>query len=84
MEGDTDFLITLNLGRTEISDDSEYVIATNNYVTAQFKKFFGEIDAVFEFKRTGLIDRDVIIEKIKEDKVINTVLEKRITDVDKN
>jgi len=84
MEGDTDFLITLNLGRAEINDESEYVIATNNYVTAQFKKFFGEIDAVFEFKRTGLIDRDVIIEKIKEDKVINTVLEKRITDVDKN
>ena len=83
-EGYEDFIMSFNLGRSEINDEAVYTIATNNYVVSQFKKFFGEVDEKIEPKSTGWIDRDLIIETVKEMKVINTVLEKRVVDVSKN
>ena len=75
--------MSLNLGRTEVQDDLYYTITTNNYITGQFKKFFGDIGIDIEPKATGWIDRDIIIETVKEMKTVNTVLEKRIIDVAK-
>ncbi|HJY62550.1 MAG TPA: hypothetical protein VJ455_00215, partial [Ignavibacteria bacterium] len=83
-EGYEDFIMSFNLGRSEINDEAVYTIATNNYVVSQFKKFFGEVDEKIEPKSTGWIDRDLIIETVKEMKVINTVLEKRVVDVSKS
>ncbi|HEY3251734.1 MAG TPA: 5'-nucleotidase C-terminal domain-containing protein, partial [Ignavibacteria bacterium] len=84
LEGSDDFIVSFNLGRSEIQDDVTYAIATNNYVISQFKKFFGEVDEKIEPKETGWIDRDLIIEAVKEQKVIKSVLEKRIVDVSKS
>jgi 2',3'-cyclic-nucleotide 2'-phosphodiesterase (5'-nucleotidase family) len=81
--GGEDFLLSINLGRAEIQDDANYTIATNNYVTGQFKKFFGEPGFEISPKPTGWIDRDLIIEAVKEAGTINTVLEIRIVDVGK-
>ncbi len=81
--GNEDFLLSINLGRSEIQDDAKYTIATNNYVTSQFKKFFGEVDELITTVNTGWIDRDLIIEVVKEMGIINTVAEKRIVDVAK-
>lgn len=81
--GSEDFLLSLNLGRTEIQDEQSYTIATNNYVTGQFKKFFGDIGVEIDPQITGWIDRDIIIETVKDMKTVNTVLEKRIVDVAK-
>ena len=81
--GSEDFLLSFNIGRSEVSDDAMYTIATNNYVTGQFKKFFGDIEGNRDFKNTGWNDRDLIIEVVKEIKDINSVLEKRIVDVGK-
>lgn len=81
--GGEDFLLSLNLGRTEVTDEAQYTIATNNYVIGQFKKFFGEIDEPINPVTTGWIDRDLIIEVVKEMKVINTIPEKRVVDVAK-
>ena len=78
-----DFIISLNLGRSDIQDDQTYTIATNNYIVSQFKKFFGDVGENIDAKDTGWLDRDLIIEAVKEMKVINTVLEKRIVDVSK-
>ncbi len=83
LEGSDDFLISVNIGRAEVADDAIYTIATNNYVFSQFKKFFGEISEPITPKDTGYNDRDLLIEYIKEIKVVNSVLEKRITDVSK-
>ncbi len=83
LEGSEDFLISVNIGRTEVDDNSMYTIATNNYVISQFKKFFGEISEPITPKDTGWNDRDLIIEYVKEIKVVNSVVEKRITDVSK-
>ena len=82
--GGDDFLLSFNLGRSQIEDGSMYTIATNNYIISQFKKFFGEVEEKIEPKQTGWIDRDLIIETVKEMKVINSVLEKRIVDVAKD
>lgn len=81
--GGEDFLLSLNFGRAEIDDNTNYTIATNNYVVSQFKKFFGEIDAEVIPVTTGWIDRDLIIEAVKDLGTINTVPEKRIVDVAK-
>jgi 5'-nucleotidase / UDP-sugar diphosphatase len=81
--GGEDFLISFNLGRSDIQDDASYTIATNNYITGQFKKFFGEPGFEITPKPTGWIDRDLIIEAVKESGTINSVLEKRIVDVGK-
>lgn len=83
LEGSEDYLISVNIGRSEVSDEAMYTIATNNYVIGQFKKFFGEITEPITPKDTGWNDRDLIIEVVKEMKDINSVLEKRITDVSK-
>ena len=82
-EGSDDFIVSMNIGRSEVADDQMYTIATNNYVLSQFKKFFGEIPETITPKDTGWNDRDLIIEVIKEMKVINSVVEKRVVDVSK-
>ncbi|MBN8586235.1 MAG: bifunctional metallophosphatase/5'-nucleotidase [Ignavibacteria bacterium] len=82
-EGSDDFIVSMNIGRSEVADDQMYTIATNNYVLSQFKKFFGEIPETITPKDTGWNDRDLIIEVVKEMKVINSVVEKRVVDVSK-
>lgn len=81
--GSEDFLLSFNLGRADIDDNTIYTIATNNYVASQFAKFFGTVDEQITPLTTGWIDRDLIIEVVKEQKVINSVLEKRVVDVAK-
>ena len=75
-----EYLLSFNSGRANIEDDANYTIATNNYVISQFNKFFGEIDRELVPKITGWLDRDLIIEAVRDAGVINTVLEKRIVD----
>ncbi len=82
-EGSDDFIVNMNIGREEVADDRMYTIATNNYVLGQFKKFFGEIPEEITPKDTGWNDRDLVIEVVKELKVINSVIEKRVVDVSK-
>ncbi|MBE2228159.1 MAG: bifunctional metallophosphatase/5'-nucleotidase [Ignavibacteria bacterium] len=82
-EGSDDFIVSMNIGREEVTDDRMYTIATNNYVLGQFKKFFGDIPETITTKDTGWNDRDLIIEVVKELKVINSVVEKRVVDVSK-
>jgi hypothetical protein len=46
-------------------------------------KFFGEVSENITVKDTGMIDRDVIIDAVEKQKVINSVKEDRIVDVSK-
>ncbi len=82
-EGSDDFLISVNIGRAEVDDNAMYTIASNNYVISQFKKFFGDIPETITPKDTGYNDRDLLIEYVKEVKVVSQQVEKRITDVAK-
>ena len=83
LDGNTDFLVSCNIGRADVQDDMVYKIVSNSFIYSQFKKFFGEVDEKVEGNSTGLIDRDLIIQTIEEMKNVNTVLEKRIVDVSK-
>lgn len=68
---------------SEVIDDKTYTIATNNFVAGQFLKFFGTVSEDINFKDTGMIDRDAIIDAVEKQKVINSVLENRIVDLSK-
>ena len=81
LEGIDDFISSIKVGGTEIEEDNIYSISTNNYVGAQFKKYFGDVSEEIEITDTNIIDRDLIIEAVKNEKVINSVVEKRITNV---
>ncbi len=74
-------LIEIKIGGREADDNSSYSIATNSYVAEQFLKFFGEVTENIVLKDTGMIDRDVIIEAVEKQKVINSVEEDRIIEI---
>jgi 5'-nucleotidase len=74
-------LISVEVNGKPVEDNKIYIIVTNNFVVSQFKKFFGDIDEKPEFKNSGYIDRDIIIEAVQNQKVIDSKLEKRIIDI---
>jgi 2',3'-cyclic-nucleotide 2'-phosphodiesterase (5'-nucleotidase family) len=76
-------LADVKVNGSEVEDNKIYSIATNNFVTEQFLKFFGEVSENIKFKDTGMIDRDAVIEAVEKQKVINSVLENRIVDLSK-
>ncbi|MBX7041450.1 MAG: bifunctional metallophosphatase/5'-nucleotidase [Ignavibacteria bacterium] len=79
--GESDFIVSVKVGGAEAEDEKMYSIATNNYVGTQFKKYFGTVDEDFIIKDSNIIDRDLIIEAVKEQKVISQPLEGRIVDI---
>jgi 2',3'-cyclic-nucleotide 2'-phosphodiesterase (5'-nucleotidase family) len=81
--GTDDFIVSLKVGREEVSEGKTYSICTNNYMAGQFKKYFGETDEKVNFTETNLIDRDIVIEQVENAKVINNVAEERIIDISK-
>ncbi len=76
-----DVLLDMKVNGQPVEDNKMYSVATNNFVTGQFLKFFGDISENISFKDTGAIDRDIIIDAVENQKVINSVEEKRIADV---
>jgi 5'-nucleotidase / UDP-sugar diphosphatase len=77
-------VLNIEVNGKPVDDNKVYTISTNNYVTGQFTKFFGDIPEKIEFKNTGLLDRDVIIDAVEKQKIIAPVLEQRIVDVAEN
>lgn len=73
--------INITVHGNPLDETKDYSITTNNFVTSQFKMFFGDISGQVKFKSSGLIDRDVIIEIVEKQIVINSPLEKRIIDL---
>ena len=70
LEGNPDFLVSVIVAGNQVEDNKTYKIATNNYITAQLRKFFGDVSQMPEFIDTGLIDRDVIIEAVEMQKTL--------------
>lgn len=65
-----------------LNDKAQYSVVTNNYVAAQSKKYFGvELDEK-QVKQLHVIDRDVLIEAVKKQKVIRSVVEGRIKEAE--
>jgi 5'-nucleotidase len=81
---DGNYITDVKVKGKPLDENKTYTIAVNSFIYSQFKKFFGDIPGEpKDYKATGLIDRDVIIEYVEKQKVINQGVEKRITDVAK-
>lgn len=80
---DEDPLISVKVGGAEVEDGRKYSVATNNYVGTQFKKYFGTVSEDFIIHDSNIIDRDLFIEAVQEQKVISQPLERRIFDISK-
>lgn len=76
-------VVKIIVGGNPIDENKIYKISVNNYIASQFQKFFGEVDEKITFEDTKLIDRDVLIEAVREREVINTPLENKIIEVTK-
>ncbi|MCK5817372.1 MAG: 5'-nucleotidase C-terminal domain-containing protein, partial [Candidatus Marinimicrobia bacterium] len=59
----------------EIEVDKIYKICVNNYTASQGEKYFG---TKIEAKETGLVDRDVLIEAVRKNPIINSGIEGRV------
>jgi hypothetical protein len=80
---ETDYIVSISVNGEDLIEDKVYTVSTNNYVAAQFNKYFGEIDEELKITDTNIIDRDLIIEAVEEQKVIDSILEVRIEDLSK-
>ena len=81
LAGNEDFIDTLLINGENVDENRSYTISTNNYVGGQIKKYFGISPDEITVTASPLIDRDVLIEAVEDQKVINSVLEVRVEDV---
>jgi 5'-nucleotidase/UDP-sugar diphosphatase len=65
-----------------VVDAKKYSIVTNNYVAAQSKKYFNIEIPASDIKPLNITDRDILIEAVKKQKVINSVIEGRIKETE--
>lgn len=56
-----------------LNPDQIYSIVTNNYIGQNLKRTFNLEQSQVEMSETGLIDREVAVERIKKIKIIDTV-----------
>ncbi len=74
------FLKSIKVNGKDIEDDKIYQIATTNYVVSQINKYFGKISEKINAVETNMIDRDVLIEAVEAQKIINNISEERLID----
>ncbi|MBS1517143.1 MAG: bifunctional metallophosphatase/5'-nucleotidase [Bacteroidetes bacterium] len=75
------YIKRIKVNGDEISDDKYYSVSTNNFVGSQFAKYFGEVSGEIKVEDTGIIDRDLFIEAVKNEKVIRNTADERMTDI---
>ena len=75
-------LHNLKVNNALVVDTVTYTIATNNYVAAQAKKYFGIELSAAEIKQLNVSDRDVLIDAVRQQKVINSQIEGRIKETE--
>lgn len=83
-ESKDNIISDLKINGKPLDAGKTYTIATNNYVGQQFEKFFGDVSEKPEIKDTNIIDRDLLIDEVKEQKVINSHREDRIININKS
>jgi len=75
-------LHNLKVNNALVVDSKKYSIVTNNYVAAQSKKYFNIVIPSTEIKQLNINDRDLLIEAVKKQKIINSVIEGRIKETE--
>lgn len=74
------FIKSLEVNGKAIEMDKDYSIVTNSYTAAQAKKYFGDFGEEIKAVDTNVIDRDALLEAVRQQKVINNVFENRLID----
>ncbi|MCX7833592.1 MAG: bifunctional metallophosphatase/5'-nucleotidase [Ignavibacteria bacterium] len=74
------FIKSIKVNGKDIEDDKIYQVATTNYVVSQINKYFGNLSEKINAIETNMIDRDVLIEAVEQQKVINNQSEERLID----
>ncbi len=83
LNNDDDFILSFKVNGEDLDESRFYSVSTNNYVSAQIKKYFGDIEEELSFTDSNIIDRDLLIEAVQDQKEINSILEIRIEDISK-
>ncbi|MBK8549684.1 MAG: bifunctional metallophosphatase/5'-nucleotidase [Ignavibacteria bacterium] len=83
LSGDDDFVLSFKVNGEDLDENKLYTVSTNNYVGAQIKKYFGEFGEEISFTDSNIIDRDLLIEAVENQKEINSILEIRLEDISK-
>jgi len=84
LAGDDNFIVSMKTADGQDIDDNKiYTISTNNYLGGQFKKYYGDVGEEIVLEDTNIIDRDVMIDAVEEQKVIEGTVENRLIDVSK-
>lgn len=85
LAGDDNFIVSIKTADgSEIDENKIYTISTNNYLGGQFKKYYGDVGEEIILEDTNVIDRDVMIDAVIEQKVIEGTIENRLIDISKN
>lgn len=85
LAGDDDFIISIKTADgKDIDDNKIYTISTNNYLGGQFKKYYGDVGEEIILEDTNVVDRDVMIDAVIAQKVIEGSVENRLIDISKN
>ena len=81
-KGDGNYVSDVKIGGKLLDENKTYSIAVNSFIFSQFKKFFTDIaGAPKDYKASGIIDRDAIIDYVEKVKEIKQGVEKRITEI---
>ncbi|MCE1164072.1 MAG: bifunctional metallophosphatase/5'-nucleotidase [Bacteroidetes bacterium] len=75
-----DIIVSIKLDGKNLDPDKTYTVCTNSYTASQAKKYFGNFGVELDVTDTNVIDRDALMDAVKEQKVINSVYEKRVVD----
>jgi 2',3'-cyclic-nucleotide 2'-phosphodiesterase (5'-nucleotidase family) len=74
-------LIDIEVHGKKIEDNRTYRVVTNNYVFSNLEAHFGVSPAQFQPENLPLLDREVFIERIRQDKQIHSEVDGRISDI---
>lgn len=64
-----------------VDDNKVYSLVTNNFIIGQFERFFGMSPSMVKIRSTNVVGRDILIEAVKAQKVIDSRVEGRIVEV---
>jgi 2',3'-cyclic-nucleotide 2'-phosphodiesterase (5'-nucleotidase family) len=74
------FVKSIEVNGKLLEMDKVYSVVTNSYTAAQAKKYFGDYGEELTVTDTNVIDRDALLDAVKQQKVINNVFENRLID----
>jgi len=76
-------VLSIEVGGKPLDESKRYSIVTNNWVADHLYELFGIPQNSVKVENLGVVDRDVFIEAVKRQRVINSKIEGRIIDIAK-